>query len=238
MFPDSTEASRFSCGEMKCAYLSTFGISPYFQSFLLSKVKSADEYVLLFDESRYSNLQSKQLDIHIRFWEGSQVSSRFYTSEFLGHANADCLHEKLLDCCTAIGKPGLLQMSMDGPNMNWKTYELLSISIEEETKKKMLNIGSCGLHIIHNAFRSGSIETNWEVGQTLSSLYWLFQDSPARREGFVSITGSSVFPKQFCSHRWVENVTVVERALEMWSDVKQCVASVKQEKAQTPENVF
>ena len=118
MFPDSTEASRFSCGEMKCAYLSTFGISPYFQSLLLSKVKSADDYVLLFDESRYSNLQSKQLDIHIRFWEGSQVSSRFYTSEFLGHADADCLHEKLLDCCTAIGKPGLLQMSMDGPNVN------------------------------------------------------------------------------------------------------------------------
>lgn len=72
----------------------------------------------------------------------------------------------------------------------------------------------------------------------MSSLYWLFQDSPARREDFVSITGSSVFPKQFCSHRWVENVTVIERALEMWSDVKQRVASVKHEKAQTPENVF
>ena len=37
-------------------------------------------------------------------------------------------------------------MSMDGPNVNWKTYELLSTSIEKETNKKMLNIGSCGLH--------------------------------------------------------------------------------------------
>ena len=233
MLPDSTVAS---CSEKKCAYLSTFGIRPYFQSLLLSKVKSANEYVLLFDESLNSNLQIKQLDIHIRFWEGSQVSSRFDTSEFLGHADADCLHEKLLDCCTAIGKPDLLQMSMDGPNVNWKTYELLSTSIEEETKKKMLNIGSCGLHIIHNSFRSGSMETNREVGQTLSSLYWLFKDSPARREDFVSITGSSVFPKQFCSHRWVEDVTVVERDLEMWSDVKQYVDTVKQGKAQTPKN--
>ena len=41
----------------------------------------------------------------------------------------------------------------------------------------MLNTGSCGLHIIHNAFRSGGMEGNWEVGQTLSSFYWLF--SPA-----------------------------------------------------------
>ena len=72
MFPDSTVASRFSCGEKKCAYLSTFGISPYFQSLLLSKVKSANESVLLFDESLNSNLQSKQLDIHISFWKGSQ----------------------------------------------------------------------------------------------------------------------------------------------------------------------
>ena len=221
MFPEITVASRFSCCERKCAYLSTFGICPYFQTLLLSKVKSTNEYVLLFNESLNSNLQFKQLDIHICFWESSQVSNRFYTSEFLGHADADCLHEKLLDCCTANRKPGLLQMSTDGPNVNWKTYKLLSTSIEEETKKKMLNIESCKLHIIHNALRSGRMETNWEVGQTLSSLYWLFKDSPARREYFEPITGSSVFPKQFCSNRWVENVTVVKRALEMWSNVKQ-----------------
>ena len=100
----------------------------------------------------------------------------------------------------------------------------------------MLNIGSCGLHIVHNAFRSGSMETNWGVGQTLSSLYWLLKDSPARRDNFMAITGSSLFPKQFCSHRWVENVTVVERALEMWPHVKQYVTSVKKGKVANPKN--
>ena len=34
----------------------------------------------------------------------------------------------------------------------------------------------------------------------------------------------------------MENVTVFERALEMWSDVKQYVDTVKQGKAQTPKN--
>ena len=67
MFPDGTGASRFSCGEKKCAYLSTFGIGPYFQSLLLSKVKSANEYVLLFDESLKSNLQNNFA--HIGGWK-------------------------------------------------------------------------------------------------------------------------------------------------------------------------
>jgi len=92
-----------------------FGIAPYLRTFLLSKVKPANGYVLLFDESLNSNLQSKQLDIHICFWEGSQVSSNFYASEFLGHADKDSLHEKLIDCCASIGKQGLLQISIDGP---------------------------------------------------------------------------------------------------------------------------
>lgn len=80
----------------------------------------ANGYVLLFNESRNSDLQLKQLDIHNWFWEASQVSSHFYTSEFLGNADADNLHEKLIDCCATIGKQGPLQISMDGPNVNWK----------------------------------------------------------------------------------------------------------------------
>ena len=54
----------------------------------------------------------------------------------------------------------------------------------------------------------------------------------------MAITGSSLFPKQFCSYRWVENVTVVERALEMWPHVKQYVTSVKKGKVVNPQNVF
>lgn len=55
-------------------------------------------------------------------------------------------------------------MLMDGLNVNWKIYELFFISIEEEIKKEMLNIGLCGLYIIYNVFCFGSIEINWEVG--------------------------------------------------------------------------
>lgn len=59
MFPDSPIASKFTCGDDKAAYLTTFGIAPHFSSLLLSKVKSSSDYVLLFDESLNRPLQSK-----------------------------------------------------------------------------------------------------------------------------------------------------------------------------------
>ena len=66
----------------------------------------------------------------------------------------------------------------------------------------MLNIGSCGLHQLHNAvrqFRAGSDASDWAVDEFLSSIYWLFKGTPARREDFVAETGSSIFPLKFYS---------------------------------------
>ena len=45
----------------------------------------------------------------------------------------------------------------------------------------------------------------WQVSSFLSSLYYLFKDAPARREDFVTISGSSLMPLKFVSHRWLEN---------------------------------
>ena len=117
---------RFSCcGERKCAYISSFGLAPYFLSRLTSKVKSEKAYVLLFDESLNRELHSKQLDIHIRFCDAGEIATRYYTSEFLGHGTAEALQDKLMDTVPTIGSHGMLQLSMGGPNVNWKTYSIL-----------------------------------------------------------------------------------------------------------------
>ncbi|KAK1901202.1 alcohol dehydrogenase [Dissostichus eleginoides] len=74
---------------------------------------------------------------------------------------------------------------MDGPNVNWKLFSIAQQNIEGQTGKKMLNVGSCGLHIVHNSFRAGCASTNWELGNALTALKWLFKDVPARRESLV-----------------------------------------------------
>ncbi|KAJ8358180.1 hypothetical protein AAFF_G00028020 [Aldrovandia affinis] len=66
---DSTIASKFTYGDDKPAYLTTFGIAPHF-SCLLLKVRSAYHYMLLFDESLNRPLQSKLSDVHLRNWDG------------------------------------------------------------------------------------------------------------------------------------------------------------------------
>lgn len=236
MFPDSDIAKKFTCGEKKCAYITTFGIAPYFQQTLLDKMKKIDGYVLLFDESSNKATQTKQMDIHIRYWDSNyqRVNTRYVTSVFMGHATADDMLSKMMDCfkINDIDKLKILQVSMDGPNVNWRFYNLLQQEINEtgEDVPTLVNIGSCGLHVVHNAFKKGANESQWNVEDVLSSLHWLFVDSSARREDYTEITSNTVFPLKFCKHRWVENVPVALRAQHIWNNVKLYIEKVQTEK--------
>ena len=63
-----------------------------------------------------------------------------------------------------------------------KVFRLMQEDVEKQTGKKLLNIGSCGLHVIHNSFRDGCSAAEREVETFLSSVRWLFKDSPACHE--------------------------------------------------------
>ena len=76
----------------------------------------------------------------------------------------------------------------------------------------------------------------WNLEDTLQSIYRLFKDSPARREDFTSATGCTVFGKKFCSHRWVENSSVVQRALEIWPNIETYVQQVEARSLPHPKN--
>lgn len=132
--------------------------------------------------------------------------------------------------------PDMLQISMDGPNVNWKFFEIMKQKLVDDYGTQLLNIGSCGLHIVHNSFKCGADASKWQVASYLSSLYYLFKDSPARREDYVTLTGSSKMPLKFCSHRWLENVPVCERAVELFNNIDKYVKSVNEKKIPNPGN--
>jgi len=45
---------------------------------------------------------------------------------------------------------------MDGPNVKWNVLELLQQERAKEERPEIVNIGSCGLHIVHGAFKTQS----------------------------------------------------------------------------------
>ena len=233
MFPDSEVAKNFSCSESKARYMATFGLAPYLLELLMDKVKD-DCFVLLFDESLNKKVQQKQLDIYLRFWNGNEVQSRYFTSIFMGHARAVDIEEDLKKGIESLQKANLLQLSMDGPNVNWKVFEDLQSEIQLENGKNLLKVGSCGLHVIHGAFRSAMSETGWDIETLLTSAYRLFKDSPARREDFSSISTNHLFPLKFVVHRWVENVRVLERFLEVLPDLRKYTLFVMEKKLSDP----
>lgn len=102
--------------------------------------------------------------------------------------------------------------------------------VEQELKNDytLLNTGSCGVYIVHGAFEDSCDEAGWTLQKTLSSLYWLLKDSPARREDYTKVTGNSVFPLKFCQNQWLENVSVAERTLEVWPHIVKYVNAVKE----------
>ena len=131
MFPDCERAKHFACRERKEAYLATFGIASHFLSLLKGKVRDHSEYVLLFDESLNSEMQSKQLDVQVRYWNADKVESRYFTSYFLGHADAEAVHDKFESVCADLAYEKFAQLSMDGPNVNWKVFRLMQEDVEK-----------------------------------------------------------------------------------------------------------
>lgn len=120
------------------------------------------------------------------------------------------------------------------PKCELEGLSLAQQNIEKQTGRKMLNVGSCGLHTLHNAFRAGCAPADWDLGDALSSLKWLFKDVPARREDYTEVTGSTSFPLDFCSHRWLENVEVAEWALQILPSLKTYISAAKTKKVTEP----
>lgn len=227
MFPDSAIANQFSCGENKAAYLTVFGIAPYFSSLMKTDAKKESGYVLQFDQCLNQELKKCQLDTYLRFWNGNKVTSRYLTSFFMSHYTAEPIYQMVETVCSDIGFQNLIQLSMDGPNVNLKIFSMAQQNIEDQTGKKMLNVGSFGLHILHNSFREGCVSTDWDLESALTSLNWLFKDFPVCREDYTEVTGFTSFPLEFCNDRWLENVEVAERALQILPSLKMYINAIE-----------
>ena len=113
----------------------------------------------------------------------------------------------------------MMQVSMDGPAVNWKFYTPLQKYRSDCELHQLIDISSCGLHIIHGAFKTGAESTQWELKEIRKGCFRTLYDTPARRDDYISVTGSEMFPLFFCATRWVEDKPVADRLIEIWDNI-------------------
>ena len=159
MFPDSAIADEYSCCSKKSAYLALFGITPYYSSDLFDEVKQQEHYVLLFDETLHREIKKQQTDMYIRIWDVNQVTTKYYTSPFLGHTKDTDMLDVIEPVISSCGYSKLGQLSMDGSNVNVILHKHIQEHIEHNTARSLQNVATCTLHTLHNAFKGLYVNT-------------------------------------------------------------------------------
>ena len=145
--------------------------------------------------------QNCQMDDLIRYFneDDKQVKVRYLNSHFLGHSRNVDLFEQFTNAANKLNPVCTLQISMDEPSVNLKFSQKVQDHREANEQPQLVDIGSCGLHTIHNTFKAGMQSTDWMLKEVLNNAYHILHDSPARRDDYQTVTGSSVSPLNFCS---------------------------------------
>ena len=224
MFPSEINLKLMQLGRDKISYTNVFGIAPFFKSILTESISKSPVFVIGFDESINKISQRGQMDVHIRLWMDDKVVTRFYTSEFLGHATAQDLVNALTSATSSLDTSKLLQISMDGPNVNQAALRLVKEARVHDTK--LIDIGSCSLHVIDGALRAA--DKGFAIMNFLRSSYEVFKDLPSRRADYIYFADNkdAKLPLKYCSTRWVENVSVAERIVEIIPYLQSYVAGM------------
>ena len=130
-----------------------------------------------------------------------QVLSRYLSSSFMGHSTAEGIMENFLEASSEMKMSNLLQLSMDGPSVNWFFLEKRTSNHHDEFNMTVLFLVLVvfTLSMLHLK----QVTVKWKVQLLLRLFCKLFKDSPASRADYIDWTGSELFLKKFCSVPWV-----------------------------------
>ena len=198
MFLDSEICKQISLSNSKMSYLIYHGLAPYFRQELLSCFEKCDFLVVSFDEVFNEVFKKEQMDLVSRYWDENtnRVAVRYLSSAFMWHATSEDILESFKSALNPIDIGKIIQISMDGPSVNWKFLELYNNKLREIYQKTLLNLGSCGLHVLHGSYQTGRSVAEWNINLILRSMCNLFKESLARRADFSVINPNSKFPKK------------------------------------------
>ena len=196
MFPDlKSVLNNFSLARTKPSYVINHGLAPYFKNQHKTALQKSKVYVYSFDESLNSVTQTSEMNLYIRYWDKTEIAVkvRYYGSSFLGHGRHSDILNHFMSLTRSLKSEALYQVSMDEPNVNLKFFKEFAASFKEDNFHSLVDIGSCSLHIVHGAFKTGAEKSEWGLKKFLKAAYIILHDSPACREDYES------YPLNFCA---------------------------------------
>ena len=130
------------------------GIAPYVTDLLNDILKEVPFYSLSFDESYNRVLKKSQMDLLVRYWDdhADMVTTRYFGSTCLGKAAATDVYKEFKYVSEKIDVTKIVQVMSDGPYVNLLFLKLLNESRAEEELSQLIELGTCGLHTLHNGF--------------------------------------------------------------------------------------
>ena len=149
---------------------------------------------------------------------------------FLDHANADIILQKILSFISEnnLKLEHLLQSSMDGPQVNLSFKKKLNSHLVTLNIENLVDIGTCSLHVVHNALRKGIHGLNTDIESFVVAIFQWFHMSAARREDYHKIQETlllnDVNDHLFLRHvenRWLTFGPVCSRILEQFDVLKE-----------------
>ena len=127
-FPDSDIPDKLQLGRTKVGYLVHFGLAPNYRvqifSLLLPEAGFPPKFVPCFDEAFNRISKRKQMDVHVIFFDSNkqEVVRSFIGSHFMRHVSTEDTFASLKEVRKDLDLVhNLVQVSMDGTNVNWKT---------------------------------------------------------------------------------------------------------------------
>ena len=105
----------------------------------------------------------------------------------------------------------------------------------------LVDLGSCSIHTIHNAFGKGLEKCGKEIEQLCMDLHALFKYSTARREDFREVQiEMDLDLTNFLQHtvvRWLSIGPAVKRILEQWEAVTPFVTDLAKDPKKLPRSI-
>ena len=143
----------------------------------------------------------------------------------MGCSTTDNVHETFQNEISEVDESQVMQVSFDGPNVNLTFFKKYASTEEEKELDPLMDLGTCGLHVVHSSMKAGAKVSEWELQKLLKAMWQFIHDTPAKQEMYEN-KESIDYPAKFFSHHWCKNKKCAEKAASLIKGYQKFVTHV------------